>query len=47
LSATGINLTVIVEGDEVNAAIERLHREFFGTGALQSNTADREGVQAS
>jgi aspartate kinase len=30
LSATGINLTVIVDGDEVNAAIERLHREFFG-----------------
>jgi len=32
LSATGINLTVIVDGDEVNAAIERLHREFFGGG---------------
>jgi len=31
LSATGINLTVIVDGDEVNAAIERLHREFFGS----------------
>ena len=30
LSATGINLTVIVDGDEVNAAIERLHHEFFG-----------------
>jgi aspartate kinase len=33
LSATGINLTVIVDGDEVNAAIDRLHREFFGTEA--------------
>jgi len=32
LSATGINLTVIVDGDEVNAAIERLHREFFEGG---------------
>jgi aspartokinase len=29
LSATGINLTVIVDGDEVSPAIERLHREFF------------------
>jgi aspartate kinase len=33
LSATGINLTVIVDGDEVNAAIDRLHREFFGSEA--------------
>jgi aspartate kinase len=33
LSATGINLTVIVDGDQVNAAIERLHNEFFGDGA--------------
>lgn len=32
LSATGINLTVIVDGDEVNGAIERLHREFFEGG---------------
>jgi aspartate kinase len=31
LSATGINLTVIVDGDEVKGAIERLHREFFGS----------------
>jgi aspartate kinase len=30
LSATGINLTLIIDGDEVNAAIERLHTEFFG-----------------
>jgi aspartate kinase len=32
LSATGINLTVIVDGDEVHPAIERLHSEFFGGG---------------
>ncbi len=30
LSATGINLTVIVNGDAVNPAIKRLHAEFFG-----------------
>ena len=29
LSATGINLTVIVDGDVVNPAIKRLHAEFF------------------
>ncbi|HVH38819.1 MAG TPA: lysine-sensitive aspartokinase 3 [Gemmatimonadaceae bacterium] len=29
LSATGINLTLIVDGDEVNEAMVRLHREFF------------------
>ena len=39
LSATGINLTVIVEGDEVNPAIERLHREFFGSPALSLEPA--------
>ncbi len=33
LSATGINLTVIVDGDEVKPAIDRLHREFFGEAA--------------
>ena len=33
LSATGINLTVIVEGDELNAAMERLHSAFFTGGA--------------
>ena len=32
LSATGINLTVIVEGDEVTPAMQRLHQEFFGGG---------------
>ena len=33
LSATGINLTVIVDGDAVDAAMQRLHREFFGSAA--------------
>ncbi|MEP6904784.1 MAG: hypothetical protein ABI875_01800, partial [Gemmatimonadales bacterium] len=36
LSATGINLTVIVDGDQVNAAIARLHDEFFGGGTVAS-----------
>ncbi len=31
LSATGINLTVIVDGNSVTPAIERLHAEFFGS----------------
>lgn len=30
LSATGINLTVIVDGDQLNVAMERLHQAFFG-----------------
>ena len=30
LSATGINLTVIVDGDQLNPAMQRLHEEFFG-----------------
>ncbi|HWL39023.1 MAG TPA: lysine-sensitive aspartokinase 3 [Gemmatimonadaceae bacterium] len=30
LSATGINLTIIVDGDQLNASLERLHAEFFG-----------------
>lgn len=30
LSATGINLTVIVDADAVKPAMRRLHREFFG-----------------
>ena len=30
LSATGINLTVIVDADAVNPAMQRLHTEFFG-----------------
>jgi aspartate kinase len=29
LSATGINLTLIVDGDSVNEAMQRLHRTFF------------------
>lgn len=29
LSASGINLTVILDGDQVNTAIARLHNEFF------------------
>ena len=29
LSATGINLTVIVDGDQLNPAMERLHDAFF------------------
>src|SRR5207248_10901183 len=30
LSATGINLTVIVDVDQLNPAMERLHDTFFG-----------------
>lgn len=30
LSATGINLTIIVDGDQLNASLERLHQQFFG-----------------
>ena len=29
LSATGINLTVIVDGEQLNPAMERLHDAFF------------------
>ena len=32
LSATGINLTVIVDADAVHPAMRRLHAEFFGGG---------------
>jgi len=32
LSATGINLTIIVDGDQLNPALEKLHAEFFGKG---------------
>ena len=32
LSATGINLTIIVDGDQLNPAMERLHNAFFGAG---------------
>jgi aspartate kinase len=30
LIATGINLTIIVDGDQVNEAMRRLHTAFFG-----------------
>jgi aspartate kinase len=33
LSASGINLTVILDGDQVNTAVARLHNEFFPVGA--------------
>jgi aspartate kinase len=29
LSASGINLTVVVDGDQVSTALSRLHHEFF------------------
>jgi len=32
LSATGINLTMVVESDEVNSLMQRLHAEFFEQG---------------
>jgi aspartate kinase len=32
LSATGINLTMIVDGDQLNPVMERLHDAFFGRG---------------
>ncbi|MFN8878311.1 MAG: aspartate kinase [Gemmatimonadota bacterium] len=31
LSATGINLTILVDGDQVTPALRRLHGAFFGT----------------
>jgi aspartate kinase len=33
LSATGINLTAVVDGDRVAPGMKRLHAEFFGAGA--------------
>jgi hypothetical protein len=30
LSATGINLTIIVDAEQLNPAMERLHKVFFG-----------------
>lgn len=33
LSATGINLTMVVEADEVNPLVKRLHKEFFEDNA--------------
>jgi aspartate kinase len=32
LSATGINLTIVVDADEVAPVMRRLHNEFFGDG---------------
>jgi aspartate kinase len=32
LSATGINLTIIVDGEQLNPAMERLHNAFFSDG---------------
>jgi aspartate kinase len=36
LSATGINLTMVVDGEEVPAVMRRLHDEFFGDGVKDS-----------
>jgi aspartate kinase len=33
LSASGINLTMVVDGEQVKPAIQRLHAAFFGDGA--------------
>jgi aspartate kinase len=33
LSATGINLTLVVDGDQVHPLMRRLHAQFFGEGA--------------
>jgi aspartate kinase len=33
LSATGINLTIVVDDDQVKPAMKRLHAEFFGSPA--------------
>lgn len=33
LSATGINLTIVVDDDQVKPAMKRLHAEFFGSAA--------------
>jgi aspartate kinase len=32
LSATGINLTMVVDADQVTPVMRRLHDEFFGNG---------------
>jgi len=36
LSATGVNLTVLVDGEEVPRAMAALHAEFFGVGARKA-----------
>jgi aspartate kinase len=33
LSATGINLTMVVDDDQVKPAMQRLHSAFFGAAA--------------
>jgi aspartate kinase len=33
LSSSGINLTVVVDGEQVSPAMQRLHAAFFGSGA--------------
>ena len=33
LSASGINLTVVVDGEQVSPAMQRLHAAFFGESA--------------
>jgi len=33
LSASGINLTVVVDGEQVSPAMQRLHAAFFGDAA--------------
>ena len=42
LSATGINLTIIVDADRVAPAIQRLHAAFFGSGAADSRVRRRQ-----
>ncbi len=39
LSATGINLTVVVEADQVNAVMQRLHAEFFSDASSPALSA--------
>lgn len=34
LSSSGINLTVVVDGEQVNPAMQRLHRAFFSTAVV-------------
>ena len=36
LSATGINLTIVVDGEQVSPVMRRLHEEFFRNGAARS-----------
>lgn len=36
LSATGINLTIVVDGEQVSPVMRRLHEEFFREGAASS-----------